>query len=173
MFAYFLKIDIFTKKKTFFFTTTQKTLFFCFFFEIFLFQFFHIVLFYFSNIKKTKNKKCSFFFENPLFDTLTNCQKIIFAPLHTIFVFFFFFDKQKNTIKLGEKQANKNLGRIFNATLDGFSTQKPPTLGRIFNSTAFPDYRSKYRLWANGVVRKWGRRFNRILPFRPCHSTGF
>ena len=32
-----------------------------------------------------------------------------------------------------------------------------------------------YRLWATGVVRKWGRTgltdFNRILPFRPCQGT--
>ena len=95
------------------------------FFEIFLFHFFIFSFVLFFQHKKDKKKKCTFVFRKPFFDTLTNCPKIIFAPLHTICVF---LDQQKNTIKLGKTSKQK--------ILDGFSTQKPPNLGRIFNSTA-------------------------------------
>ena len=63
-----------------------------------------------------------FFFENPFFDTLTNSQKI-FSHTYTLFVF---FKIPKKHYKTGEKQAKKNLGPSFDATLDQVLTQKNP-----------------------------------------------
>ena len=125
VFAYFLKNDIFYKKQFPSQPPKKPTFLGVFFFEIFLFHFFHILLLAFSNIKMTKTKV-------HIFLEIDKPPKNIFAPLHTICVF---LDQQK-TIKLG-KTSKKHLGRIFNATLDGSSTQKPPNLGRIFNSTAY------------------------------------
>ena len=73
----------------------------------------------FSNIKKTKTKSAHSLFKNSFFDTLTNCQQIIFAPLHTICV----FKITKKHYKIGEKQAKKkswtkfwrNLGPSFDS----------------------------------------------------------
>ena len=84
VFAYFLKNDIFTKKHS----QPHKKHYFSWFFWCFPFPLFFMLSFLlFSNIKKRQNKKCTFCFEDPFFDTLTNCQKIIFAPVHTICVF--------------------------------------------------------------------------------------
>ena len=93
VFANFSKKCHFCRKKTSsLFTTTQKHYFWggggIFFFEIFVFHFFHIFSFSFSNIKKTKTKSAHFFFENP-FLTPRQTAKTIFAPLHTICVFCF------------------------------------------------------------------------------------
>ena len=118
------------QKKAYFSTTTQKHYFSGPFFEIFLFHFFSYCPFYLFQHEKDKS---TFFFENPFFDTLTNCQKMIFAPLHTICVF---LDQQKH-YKNWEKQAKK--------ILDGFSTQpwtdfqlkNPQILDGFFNSTAY------------------------------------
>ena len=130
-----------------FFTTTQKTLFFWAFFWNFPFPCFSCFVFFFFQHEKDKNKKCTFFFENPFFDTLTNCQKIIFAPLHTICVFLRY---PKNTIKLGKK-AKKKLGPGFDATLDQVLTQKTPNLGPGFDSTAYIYIWKVYVLWTGGV----------------------
>ena len=73
------------------------------------------------------------FFRKPFFDTLTNCQLIIFAPLHTICV----FKIPTKHYKTGEKQAKTNLEPSFDATLDQVLTQKTPKLGPSFDSTAF------------------------------------
>ena len=91
------------------------------------FSIFSCFLFFVFQHRIDKNKKCTFFFENPFFDTLTNCQKIIFAPLHTILCFLRY---PKNTIKLG-KQANKKLGPSFDATLDQVLTQKTQILDQV------------------------------------------
>ena len=127
VFAHFSKKWHFYKKKSFFFTTTQKTIFFWAFFEIFLFHFFHIVLFTCSNIKNDKNKKCTFFFENPFFDTLTNCQKYFRTPTH----YLCFFRPAKNTIKLGEKQAKKILDGISTQPWTDFQLKNPQILDRF------------------------------------------
>ena len=92
------------------------------------------------------------FIRKPFFDTLTNCQKIIFAPLHTVCVF---LDQQKTL---------QNLGKTSKKILDGFSTQpwtdfqlkNPPNLGRIFNSTAYIYvYVCIYALWSYLVGQVW------------------
>ena len=84
--------------------------------------------FSFSNIKRQK-QKLHIFVRKPFVDTLTNCQKIIFAPICD------FKDAQKETIKLGKKQAKTNRGPSFDATLDQVLTQKNPNLGPSFDST--------------------------------------
>ena len=118
----------FLQKNIFFVHNHPKTLFFwafvnfrfpCFFFNIFSFSF--------SNIKKTKTKSAHFF-PKPSFDTLTNCQKIIFAPLYTICVF---FKITKTHYKIGVKQAKTNLGPSFDATLDQGLTQKTQILDQV------------------------------------------
>ena len=88
------------------------------------------------------------FFRKPFFDTLTNCQKI-FSHTYTLFVFFKI--PQKN-YKTGEKQAKKNLGPHFDATLDHILTQKNPNLGPHFDSTA---YIYIYMLWGYYLVQVW------------------
>ena len=133
MFAYFSKKWQFYKKKHFSSQPPKKHYFSGLFFEIFFFHFFHVFSFSFSNIKKTKTKSAHFFFENPFFDTLTNCQKI-FSHTYTLFVF---FKIPKKHYKTGEKQAKKNLGPSFDATLDQVLTQKTPNLGPGFDSTAY------------------------------------
>ena len=132
VFAYFSKKSHFYKKKTIFVHNHPKNTIFLGFFLMFVFQFFSCFLFFFLQHKKDKNKKCTFFFETPFFDNLTNCQKNIFAPLHTICVF---LRCPENTIKLG-KTSKKNLGPSFDATLDQVLTQKTPNLGPSFDSTA-------------------------------------
>ena len=121
------------QKKTLFFTTTQKTLFFWAFFEIFFFHFFHVFSFSFSNIKKTKTKSAHFF-SKTLFLTPWQTAKKIFSHTYTLFVF---FKIPKKHYKTGEKQAKKNLGPHFDATLDHILTQKTPNLGPHFDSTAY------------------------------------
>ena len=105
----------FSQERPFFFTTIPNTQFFRFFFS---FSIFFILSFYFSNQHtKDKNKKCTFFFENPFWHP-DKLPKDSFAPLHTIFV----FKTPPKHYKLGEKQAKKswtyfrrNLGQIFDA----------------------------------------------------------
>ena len=113
-----------------FFTATQKTLFFWVFFY-FPFPFFcHLFSFASSNIKKTKTKNAHFFSITPFWhpDKLPPPPKNR-TPTHNLCL----FKTPKNTIKLGENK-QKNLGQIFDATLDRFSTQETANLGQIFNS---------------------------------------
>ena len=116
-----------------FFTTTQKTLFFWAFFEIFLFHVFHVLSFSFSNMKKTKTKSAHFF-SKTLFLTPWQTAKKLFSHPYTLFVF---FKIPKKHYKTGEKQANKNLGPGFDATLDQVLTQRTPNPGPGFDSTAY------------------------------------
>ena len=116
VFAYFSKKRHFYKKRPFFFTTTQKTQFFCFFIVLSIFS--CCPFYFFQHKKKRQKQKVHIFFENPSFDTLTNSQKFIFAPLHTICVF---LDQQKH-YEIGENKQIKswtdfqrNLGQIFNS----------------------------------------------------------
>ena len=99
----------FLQKRPVFFTNTQKHYFLVFFWNI-ISPFFHVFSFSFSTIKKTKTKSAHFF-RKPFFDTLTNCPKIIFAPLHTICVFFFKIPQKH--YKIGEKQAKKILDQVL------------------------------------------------------------
>ena len=84
VFAY-VKNAISAKKKKLFVHNHPKTLFIFFFFV--RFHFFHFFSFSFSNTKVKKKQKVHILFRKPFFDTLTNCQKVVFAPLHTICVF--------------------------------------------------------------------------------------
>ena len=124
MFAYFSQKWHFDKKRPFFFTTTQKTLFFWVFFGIFFSLFFHIFLFTFSNIKKTKTKSAHFFSRTLFLTTWQTAQKNFSHP-YTLFVI---LNIPKKHYKIGEKQANKNLGPSFDATLDQVLTQKKPQI---------------------------------------------
>ena len=111
VFACFSKKWHFYKKKTFFSQPPKKHYFsglFC----NFPFPFFSYCPFHLFQHKKDKNKKCTFFFENPFLTPWQTAKKLFSHP-YTLFVFF--LDQQKNTIKLGKKQAKK--------ILDGFSTQ--------------------------------------------------
>ena len=118
VFAYFLKNDNFTKRTIFLHNHPKNTIILGFFWH-FPFPFFHIVLFTFSNIRKTQTKS-AFFFWKPIFWHPDKLPKFYFrAPTH----YLCFFRPAKNTIKLG-KHAKQNLGQIFNATLDRLSTQK-------------------------------------------------
>ena len=116
-----------------FFTTTQKTLFFWAFFWNFPFPCFSCFVFFFFQHEKDKNKKCTFFFENPFLTPWQTAKKLFSHP-YTLFVF---FKIPKKHYKTGEKQAKKNLGPGFDATLDQVLTQKTPNLGPGFDSTAY------------------------------------
>ena len=125
--AYFSKRCHFDNKKPFLFTTTQKTLFFWVSFWKFPFPCVSSFLFWFIQHEKDKSPK-NIFFRKPFFDTLTNCQKNIFAPLHRICVF---LKTPPKHYKIGENKPNKswtdfqlNLGQIFSSTLDRFSAQR-------------------------------------------------
>ena len=101
-----------------------KTLFFSFFiFFVSIFSYFS-----FSNIKKTKTK--AHIVKKKPFDTLTNCQKIFSHP-YTLFEFLKIPPKH---YKIEVKQANKNLGPSFEATLDQVLTHKNPNIGSSFDS---------------------------------------
>ena len=120
------------QKKNIFLHNHPKTLFFWAFFEIFFFHFFHVFSFSFSNIKKTKTKSAHFF-SKTLFSTPWQTAKKYFrTPTH----YLCFFKIPKKHYKTGEKQAKKNLGPSFDATLDQVLTQKTPNLGPGFDSTA-------------------------------------
>ena len=73
--------------KTSFCSQPPKKHYFLFFFEISVSMFF-IFFFFFLQHKKNKKIKSAHSFSKPLFDTPTNCPKNVFAPLHTICVFF-------------------------------------------------------------------------------------
>ena len=95
----------------------------------FSFSIFSCFLFFFSQHKKDKNKKCTFFFENPFFDTLTNCQKI-FSHTYTLFVF---FKIPKNTIKLGKNKQKKILDHILTQPWTTFCLKKTQILDHILS----------------------------------------
>ena len=107
------------------FTTAPKTLFFWAFFEIFVFHF---------SYKKTKTKKCTFFFRKLFFWQPDKLPKYYFrTPTH----YLCFFKIPNKHSKIGEKQATKNLGPSFDATLDQVLTLKNPNLGPSFDSTPY------------------------------------
>ena len=116
VFAYFFwKMTL--KKKPFSSQPPKNTIF-HFFLRIFFFHVFHIVLFTFSNIKKTKTKSAHFFLKT-LFWHPDKLPKIYFrTPTH----YLCFSRPAKNTIKQGKTNKKKswtdfqrNLGRIFNS----------------------------------------------------------
>ena len=118
------------KKKTFCFTATQKH-----YFSVFLFPFplFSYCPFYLFQHKKRQNKKCTFFYRKPFFwypDKLPN--NYFRAPTH----YLCFLDQQKKHYKTGENKQKKSW-TDFQRNLGRISTQNPPNLGRIFNSTAY------------------------------------
>ena len=139
VFAYFSKKWHFYKKKTSFLHKHPKNTIFLGFFWNFLFPFFHVFSFSFSNIKKTKTKSAHFF-SKTLFLTPWQTAKKLFSHPYTLFVF---FKIPKKHYKTGEKQAKKNLGPSFDATLDQVLTQKNPNLGPSFDSTAYMEKRWK------------------------------
>ena len=108
----FLTNDIFTNKKNIFLHNHPKNTIFLFF------HVFHILLFTFSNIKKAKTKSAHFFSKTVFWHPDKLPKKYFRAPTH----YLYFLDQQKHD-KTGEKTSKR---RIFNATLDGFSTQKTP-----------------------------------------------
>ena len=110
-----------------FFTTTQKTLFFWAFLKFSFSMFFMFCLFLFPTWKRQK-QKVHIFFENPFFDTLTNCQKIIFAP-HTHYLCFFRYPK--NTIKLGKNKQKKILDQVLTQPWTRFWLKKPQILDQV------------------------------------------
>ena len=102
------------------------------FFAIFPFLLFFFFLFLFSNIKKKKNKKCNFLFENLIFDNPKFCKNTILTHCDTICV----TKKPQKHYKTGEKQ-QKNLDQFLTYNLDQFLTYKTPNLGPVFNFTAY------------------------------------
>ena len=118
----FLKNAILTRRP-FFFMTIPGALF---LFVCCPFRFFCFLSVALSDIKTTKAKNACFV-QRPFFYTPTTCQKIFSHP-YTPFVI---LNYPKNTMKLGEKQANINLGQIFDSTLARFLTQKMPNLGQL------------------------------------------
>ena len=70
------------------------------------------------------------FFRIPLFDTLTNCQKIISHP-YTLFVI---FKMPKEHYKTGEKQAKKSWTKFWRNLGPSFDS-KNPNRGPSFDST--------------------------------------
>ena len=135
----------FLQKKTSFLHKHPKNTIFLGFFWNFLFPFFSCFLFFFLQHKKDKNKKCTFFFENPFLTPWQTAKKLFSHP-YTLFVF---FKIPKKHYKTGEKQAKKNLGPSFDATLDQVLTQKTPNLGPSYADPKRPkssSYRSKREL---------------------------
>ena len=127
VFAYFSKNAISAKKHLLCSQPPKNTIFQSFsFFLIFASMLFIFSLFL-SPTYKRQNKECTFFSENPLFDTLTNWPKNIFAPLHTICV----FKITKKHYKIGEKTSKKKLGPRFDATLGQVLTQKNQILDQV------------------------------------------
>ena len=107
-----------------------KTLFFWAFFWNIPFPCFWPFLFFFSNLKKAK-QKMHFLFENPFLTPRQPANKIFRAPTRYLCL----FKIPKNTKNWG-KTSKINLGLIFDSTLDRFLTQRRPNLGQIFDSTA-------------------------------------
>ena len=100
----------------FFFHNHPKTQFFCFFLRFSFSSFFTCSLFLsFFNITKTKTRNAFFPARN------------IFSHPYTLFVI---LNCPKNT-KIGERQANKNLGQMFDAALARCLTQKRPNIEQI------------------------------------------
>ena len=124
-----------------------KKPFFIGFFAIFPFLFFFFFLFLFSNIKKKKNKKCNFLFENLIFDNPKFCKNTILTHCDTICV----TKKAKKHYKLG-KNSKKNLDQFLTYNLDQFLTYKTPNLGPVFNFTA---HIYIYMLWCYYLGQVW------------------
>ena len=113
-----------------FFTTTQKTLFFWAFFWNFPFPCFSCFVFFFFQHEKDKNKKCTFFFENPFFWHLDKLPKNYFrTPTH----YLCFFKIPKNTIKVGKnKQKKISWTRFWRNLGPGFDSKNPKSWTRFW-----------------------------------------
>ena len=134
----------FWPKKDHFSSQPPKNTIFLGFFEIFCFLIFSDLPFYFFQHKKDKNKSAHFFSRTIFLTTWQIAQKIFSHP-YTLFVI---LSIPKKHYKTGEKQAKKNLGPSFDATLDQVLTQKTPNLGPSFDSTAYM-YMPLDRLWGH------------------------
>ena len=121
VFAYFSKKWQFYKKKTFSSRPPKNTIFLGFVLNFSFFQFFHIILFPFSNIKRTTKIKVHIFFENPFLPPWQTVKKC--SHPYTLFVI---LNIPKKYYKTGEKTSKKNLGPSFDPTLDQVLTQKNP-----------------------------------------------
>ena len=133
-------------------------LFFWFFFEIFVFHFFHILLFTFSNIKKTKTKSAHFFSKTLFLTPWQTAKKLFRTPTH----YLCFFRPAKNTIKLGENKQKK--------ILDGFSTQ-PWTDFQLKNPQILDGFSTLQHIYIviyiDGPRLICSHNFPQILPFSP------
>ena len=99
--------------------TTLKNTIFIGFVGLFHFPFFSFFCFYFSNVKKEKNKKCNFLFENLIFDIPKILHKnTILAQCDTICVF---KNTPKTLYKWG-KTVKKNLDQFLTLDFDQFLT---------------------------------------------------
>ena len=113
--------------------TTLKRLYFIGFFGLFHFVCFSLYCFYFSNIKRQKQKKSNLLFENLMLTSPKFCKNTILAQCDTICVY---KHTPQNTIKMG-KTVKRKLGPVFNFKLGPVLTLKPPNLGPVFNFTAY------------------------------------
>ena len=68
------------------------------------------------------------FFRKPFFDTLTNCQKNIFTPLHTICVFLRY---PKKHYKTGENKQKKILDQVLTQPWTKFWLKKTQILDQV------------------------------------------
>ena len=158
VFANFSKKCHFNKKDLFLHNNHPKTLFFW-FFEMFLFHFFHLFSFALSNIKRQKQKM--HFFWSLFFWHLDNRQKICSHP----YILLVFFRYPPKHYKTGGKQAKQILDRIFDSTLARFLTQKRPNLGQIFDSTAcIYIYIHIHAVAPRILANLWSQIFKNLIP---------
>ena len=137
----------FLQKRPFFFTTTQKHYFSGFFFEIFLFHFSYFPVYFFQH-KKEKNKKCTFFFENPFLTPWQTAKKYFRTPTH----YLWFLTYPKNTIKLGKTSQKKSWTKFWR-NLGPSSVSKNPNLGP---SSQVPLPPKNWHFWRKSAA-KWPR----------------
>ena len=90
------------------------------------FSIFHLFSFAFSNIRKTKTKKCNFSYQKPFLTPQKPAKKIFLHPSAAIWD----FENTKPTLQNWDKQ--KILDQVFTQQLDEFLTQKPPQLDQFW-----------------------------------------
>ena len=110
----------FYKKDQFSSQTPKNTIFLGFFLK-FSFSIFSYFLFFFLQHKKDKNKKCTFFFENPFLTPWQTAKKLFSHP-YTLFVF---FKIPKKHYKIGENKQKKSWTKFWRNLGPSFDSKNP------------------------------------------------
>ena len=146
VFAYFSKKWQFYKKKHFSSQPPKNTIFLGFFWNFLFPFFFSCFLFFFFQHKKDKNKKCTFFFENPFLTPWQTAKKYFRTPTH----YLCFLRYPKNTIKLGKNKQTKSWTTFWRNLGPHFDSKNPKSWTTFWLYSIYI-----YMLWSYYLGQVW------------------